>query len=93
MNGSKGIGPIGKEGGTWVIKQLVPAEGWVATFRQADGARSTAKLACWALCTEVESGDQLVCGLVSADTWLDPAENADNFDGYEYLPEIPDRLE
>lgn len=63
------------------ILQIIPAQGWLAMFRNREtGNIETEPIPCWAL-VEEENGDRSVVGM-DADSTLDFAEDMGNFVGY-----------
>jgi hypothetical protein len=66
-----------------LIKQIVPAEGWYAVYKLADGSRRKSRVALWALAGP-QDGEEFddVTGLDVGDVGIDACKETKNFEGY-----------
>lgn len=67
------------------ILQIIPADGWVACYKQYNKEIDESQLVCWAL-VEDEKGNCWVTGLDADDSasGVDFADECDNFKQFKY---------
>lgn len=61
------------------VKQIIPAEGWRAVYKEDDGSLFVQPLCCWAVVDE--NGDTSVVGMDASDM-VEACDEASNFLGY-----------
>jgi hypothetical protein len=68
------------------IKSIIPANGWVAMFKQDDQSLDSTPLVCFGI-VDGETGHEIKGFVAEGDSKaLMPVDYVDNFAGYEFRP-------
>jgi hypothetical protein len=75
------------------IKQIIPADGWFAGFKDPGGNIDYCPVLCFALVSYEDKGDAFteVKPICWGDPYADFCDESSNFDGLRHLSELPEK--